>query len=131
MILCNRLPLSIATIIMISCCLLLFETLAASYPSRNSGGAYPVVDTVQERCFNNTREISYPDQNTPLYGQDAQYRTNTSSYQDNNDGTVNDLVPRLMWQKNPDLQNRSAFSDALANAKTFRLAVMTTGGCRP
>ena len=41
---------------------------------------YPVVDTGQAACYDNTSEITAPDAGTAFYGQDAQYAGNQPSY---------------------------------------------------
>jgi hypothetical protein len=63
---------------------------------------YPIVDTGQERCYDNRLEIKYPKAGAPFFGQDAQYHGNHPSYRDDGDGTIIDLVTGLMWQKDPD-----------------------------
>ena len=60
-----------------------------------------VVDTGQDRCYGNGREIEYPRAGEAYFGQDAQTVGNTPSYRDNGDGTVTDLNTGLMWQKAP------------------------------
>ncbi|TIH19225.1 DUF1566 domain-containing protein [Marinifilum sp. JC120] len=62
-------------------------------------GNYPIVDSGQEACFNNSRQINCPDQSHGFYGQDAQYKGNQPRYKDNGDGTISDLVTGLMWVK--------------------------------
>ncbi len=78
---------------------------------------YPIVDTGQQRCFDNSREIAYPKTGSTFSGQDAQYQGNKASYRDNNDGTVTDLVTRLMWQK-------------AGSKKTYQQAVAGASSCR-
>jgi hypothetical protein len=65
------------------------------------------VDTGQNRCFDNRREIVYPRSGEPFFGQDAQYEANPPAYRDNGDGTVTDLNTGLMWQKTPDFVKRT------------------------
>jgi hypothetical protein len=60
---------------------------------------YPIVDTGQNRCFDNFREISAPQPGEPFFGQDAQFTFHPPAYRDNGDGTISDLVSGLMWQK--------------------------------
>lgn len=62
-------------------------------------GSYPVVDTGQTACFNNSRQMTCPDPGDDFNGQDAQYKGNQPHYIDNGDGTVSDLVTGLMWVK--------------------------------
>jgi hypothetical protein len=98
----------------LTCCVLAPGPAAEGLP-------YVVVDTGQDRCFDNTREIAYPREGAAFYGQDAQYEANPPAYRDNGDGTISDLKTGLMWQKTPDLVNKSTFSEAVAGAKTCRL----------
>ncbi len=79
---------------------------------------YPIVDTGQQRCYDNGREIVYPAPGAPFFGQDAQYQGNSPSYHDNGDGTVTDLVTGLMWQKDPG--PKMAFEEAVAGASACR-----------
>ncbi len=79
---------------------------------------YPVVDTGQHRCYDNRVEIEYPKSGQPFFGQDAHYQGNQPSYRDNGDGTISDLVTRLMWQKDPGPK------------KTYREAVAGAAACR-
>jgi hypothetical protein len=62
-------------------------------------GLYPVVDTGQNGCYDNQREIACPTAGQPFYGQDAQQQGNQPSYRDNDDGTITDLVTGLTWGK--------------------------------
>ncbi|WP_432735289.1 DUF1566 domain-containing protein [Maridesulfovibrio sp. FT414] len=77
-------------------------------------GSYPVVDTGQQACFNNSRQIHCPDKGDDFYGQDAQYKGNQPRYKDNGDGTVSDLVTGLMWVKarGPQLSWQAAMDGA-------------------
>ena len=83
---------------------------------------YTIVDTAQDRCYSNTREIPYPRKGAAFYGQDAQYAGNAPAYKDNGDGTVTDRNTGLVWQKTPDLRNKRTFAEAVAGARRFRLA---------
>ena len=82
---------------------------------------YPIVETGQEHCYNNSYQIPWPSEDGPFYGQDAQYDGNQPLYSDNRDGTITDLVTGLMWQQTPDLENKSTFAEALAGADSFSL----------
>lgn len=94
--------------------LILFPSVAFGLLVRagaaTAGLPYPIVDTGQDRCFSNVREIPYPKENAPFYGQDAQYAGNAPAYKDNGDGTIADLVTGLVWQKTPDLKNKSTYA---------------------
>lgn len=83
---------------------------------------YAVVDTGQDRCFDNSGEIPCPAAGDAFDGQDAQYVGRQPSYRNNGDGTVSDLNTGLMWQKTPDFRNRSTFRQARDGAKLMRLA---------
>ncbi len=91
---------------------------------------YPVVDTGQTHTYDNSGEIAPPQKGQAFYGQDAQYDGNQPRYADNGDGTVTDLVTGLMWSQTPDLngdgvinaEDKLTYAQALAGAKTFRLA---------
>ena len=59
--------------------------------------SYPLVDTNQTLCFDNSEIIDPPQEGEPFYGQDAQYTSNVPSYTDNGDGTITDNVTGLVW----------------------------------
>jgi len=81
--------------------------------------SYPIVDTGQERCFDNRLEIKYPKAGEPFFGQDAHYQGNQPAYRDNGDGTITDLVTGLMWQKDPG--PKKSFEQAVAGASACRV----------
>ncbi len=91
--------------------------------------SYPIVDTDQEICYDSNQTIPAPGPGQAFYGQDAHYTGNVPSYQDNNDGTVTDLVTGLMWSKSLDMDNdgdidyedKMSYFEALAAADTFSL----------
>ena len=87
--------------------------------STNSSYTYPIVDTGQTHCYNNTQQIACPLSGTAFTGQDAQYIGNAPSYKDNGDGTVSDLNTGLMWQKTPG--SKVTFAQAVAGAKSLNL----------
>ena len=80
--------------------------------------AYVVVDTGQERCYDDRRAIRAPVQNQPCHGQDAQHIGPKPSYKDNGNGTVSDLNTGLMWVKARGLK------------VTWDAAVAGAGKCR-
>ncbi len=82
---------------------------------------YAIVDTGQSSCYDNTREIAYPSEGKPFFGQDAQYQGHRPAYRDNGDGTITDLVSKLVWQKDPG--PKKTFAEAIAGARRCR-----TGG---
>jgi hypothetical protein len=82
--------------------------------------SYPVVDTAQNRCYSNDKEIRFPKINADFFGQDAQYTGNVPAYKENGDGTVTDLNTGLMWQSDPG--EKRMFPQAVAGALKCRLA---------
>ncbi|MFC2149766.1 hypothetical protein ACFLQ8_03595 [Candidatus Auribacterota bacterium] len=85
------------TLILLSTIFLSFLYLLPVKAAENT-----VVDTGQEKCYDNTRKIPYPKEGKPFYGQDAQYISVPMAYKDNGDGTVTDLNTGLMWSKAVD-----------------------------
>ncbi len=85
------------------------------------GGKYRIVDTGQEKCYDNSKEIVCPRPGWSFYGQDAQYQGFAMAYRDNGDGTVTDLNTGLMWQKTPDFVKRTLV-EAEAYAESLGLA---------
>ena len=91
--------------------------------------AYPIVETNQSKFYNNENEISEPTESSSFYGQDASYTGNQTSYVDNGDGTVTDMVTGLMWQQSPDTDrdgdidatDKLTYEEALAGASSFNL----------
>ncbi len=83
-------------------------------------GSYPVVDTGQGKCYDNSAEVTCPTEGQSFYGQDAQYDGNTPDYTDNGDGTITDNVTGLMWQQDPG--TKMTFNQAVAGAESFNLA---------
>lgn len=64
---------------------------------------YPIVDTEQDRCFDQRGAIAAPKPGEPFYGQDAQFAINPAKYVRSPDGrTVRDEVTGLTWQQSPD-----------------------------
>lgn len=82
---------------------------------------YRVVDTGQDRCYDNSTEMPCPSPEAAFFGQDAQYVGNVPAYRNNGDGTVTDLTTGLVWQKTPDATLRT-WEEATAYAKTLELA---------
>lgn len=79
-----------------------------------------VVDTGQDKCYNNFRQISCPGKESAFYGQDARYKGRQPDYTDNGDGTVTDNNTGLMWQQTPGPE--MTWANAKANAASFELA---------
>jgi hypothetical protein len=84
---------------------------------------YPIMDTNQTFCYDDSSSISCPNDGQAFFGQDAQYTGNTPRYQDNGDGTVSDLVTGLMWQQEPG--EKMTYDQAVAGAASFNLAGYT------
>lgn len=86
--------------------------------------SFPVVDTGQDACYNNSSSISEPAAGSAFHGQDAQYDGNQPSYTVSDDGlTVHDNVTGLTWQRSPNTDGDSDIDadDKLtaANAQTY------------
>jgi len=82
--------------------------------------SYVIVDTAQQRCYNNTHENEYPQGGEAFFGQDAQYRGWPPAYRDNGEGTVSDLNTGLMWQQDPG--PKRTYREAVAGATQCKLA---------
>ena len=82
--------------------------------------AFPIVDSGQIYCYDNVGSIPCPTTGQPFYGQDAQYRGNAPSYNDNSDGTITDNITGLMWQR--EANTKMSYSQAVAGAESFNLA---------
>ena len=90
---------------------------------------YKIVETGQNKFYDNFNEINAPSIDESFYGQDAQYTGNQPSYKDNGDGTVIDNVTGLMWAKSPDLNgdgiinadDKLSQSEAALEASSFNL----------
>lgn len=95
-----------------------------------SGLSYPIVDTAQEACYNNSDIIDSPSAGEGFFGQDAQYSGNTPSYSENSDGTVTDNVSGLVWQQSADTDgdgdidaaDKMSYEDAEEYCKGLSLA---------
>lgn len=61
--------------------------------------ASKVPDTQQGNCFDTNSVVPCPTEGAALYGQDANYAGSEPSYIDNGDGTIDDTVTGLRWQK--------------------------------
>ena len=87
-----------------------------------SNYSFPLVDTNQGLCYDNSELIDCPAEGEAFYGQDAQYTGTTPSYTDNGDGTITDNVTGLIWTQ--DLSNYSMpWSAASSYCES-----LTTGG---
>ena len=72
---------------------------------------YPIVDTNQTTCYDNSEIIDGPAKGEAFYGQDAQHTGTVPSYTDNGDGTVTDNVTGLVWTQSLSDQSMD-WSDA-------------------
>jgi len=84
---------------------------------------YAIVGTNQNTFFNNSSEISQPNEGSNFYGQDANYPGLPQKYQDNGDGTITDSNTGLMWQQDPG--EKMTYDEAVKGAETFNLAGYT------
>ena len=82
--------------------------------------SFTVVDTGQDRCWDNAVEISCPAAGDEYFGQDSQYQGTSFALLDNGDGTVSDQNTGLMWQKTPG--DKLTWADAQKAAESFSLA---------
>lgn len=80
---------------------------------------YPIVDTRQSACYDNTAQIAAPAPGQAFFGQDAQHAGNQPQYRDNGDGTVTDLVTGLTWVKARG--SKVSWEKALADAAACRV----------
>jgi len=94
--------------------------ISAAFSEVKSAG-YTIVDTGQNRCYGNQKEIRFPKKGQSFFGQDANHVSNPPAYRNNGDGTVTDLNTGLMWQKTPDFVKRYQ-TDAEKYADNLKLA---------
>ncbi len=74
---------------------------------------YPVEDTGQVKCYNNTIEIYAPSAGQAFYGQDGQINGNLPNFTKSSDGlTVHDNVTGLTWQQTPDRNGDGAINSS-------------------
>ena len=95
-------------------------------PITSTSSQYPIVDTNQEKCF----DVSGVQISCMQTGQDAQYKTLSPSFSDNNDGTVSDYITKLVWQQTADINgdgkvnydDKMNQSDAISYCENLTLA---------
>ena len=105
--------------------LLFFVPATAAHASGMSGLTYPVVDTMQETCFDLVgKKIACPAEGEALRGQDAQYSHGAASYTHRSDGTVLDNNTHLVWQQTPE-NDRFQYADALDYCSNLELGGRT------
>jgi hypothetical protein len=84
-----------------------------------SARAFTLPDTVQTKCYDNTKQITCPTSETAdFYGQDGNHLSAPMALKDNGDGTVTDNNTGLVWQQTPDRsalnwENAGAYCAAL------------------
>ena len=88
--------------------------------SLETTSAFVIVDTGQNKCYDNSKIISCPQPSQAFYGQDAQYEGKQPVYQDNGDNTVTDMSSGLMWQQDPG--DKMTYNAAVAGTDDFSLA---------
>ncbi|MDX1765545.1 MAG: DUF1566 domain-containing protein [Candidatus Saccharimonadales bacterium] len=85
--------------------------------------SYPIVDTNQNDCYNNTERTDCPNPSlaNQFNGQDGSYQDpyKQPAYTDNKDGTITDDVTGLMWQKDPG--QKQSYQQASQGAKSLEL----------
>ncbi len=100
------------------------DATESSEDASSSVYSYPIVDTAQGTCYNNSELIDCPAEGEAFYGQDAQYTGNTPSYTDNGDGTVTDNVTGLVWTQ--ELSEASMpWSDASGYCESLEVGSIT------
>lgn len=85
--------------------------------------SYKIVDTAQEKFYSNDTELKQLSLNDDFFGQDASYLINPPSYTNNNDGTINDNVTGLMWQK--VMGDKLTYKESFEKATNLELAGYT------
>jgi len=88
----------------------------------NYEGTYPIVDTKQGFCYNDSVKIEYPNKGEDYYGQDSQYEGIQPSYTNNGDGTITDNITGLIWAQDQSSQTMQ-WSQASPYCES-----LTTGG---
>jgi len=73
---------------------------------------FPIPDTGQTKCYDDSGEITCPSTGQPFYGQDAQYSCNPHSYTDLGNGIVRDNVTGLEWQQATNLGEKGFWEEA-------------------
>ena len=100
------------------------ETSTSTGIDPDSNLSFPIVDTRQGTCYNNSELIDCTVTGEAFFGQDAQYTGNEPSYSDNSDGTITDNVTGLVWTQ--DLSDGSMpWSDASAYCESLEVGSIT------
>jgi len=98
-----------------------FEIRSGDDDGTTTSSDYIIVDTGQDKCYDNSREITPPQADQSFFGQDARYDGVQPAYLDNGDGTITDLATGLMWQQADD-GNAYDWEAALDYAENLELA---------
>lgn len=80
---------------------------------------YPIVDTGLFDLFSDNRLLTSLEEDQDFYGQDGQIMGYQSNYSDKGDGTIEDHVTGLMWQKTMD--QKMTLDEAVLYANESRL----------
>ncbi len=86
--------------------------------------SYPIIDTNQGTCYDNSQMVDCPVEGAEFYGQDAQYTGNLPSYSDNSNGTITDNVTSLVWTQSIS-SYAMPWSDASAYCEALETATIT------
>ena len=79
------------------------STVPAPTAESTSPLSYPIVDTGQSNCYNNSAKVTCPQAGQAFFGQDSQFTGNMPSYALSADGLiVLDNITGLTWQHSPD-----------------------------
>ncbi|MCY1151377.1 MAG: DUF1566 domain-containing protein [Sphaerochaetaceae bacterium] len=87
--------------------------------------SYPIVDTNQGLCYDNSQEIEAPRVGESFYGQDAQYTSNVPSYTDNGNQTITDNVTGLIWSQELS-EYPMTWEEAVAYVESLNTGGITT-----
>ncbi len=96
--------------------LLVFSVGSALYGAELT---YPIVDTAQVRCYNDSTEMEFPREGEQFFGQDAHYLGNVPKYKGSSDGTVTDFVTGLMWTRSPG--EKQTLKQAITGARMCKI----------
>lgn len=106
------------------------STPVQSTDTASSSLTYRIVDSGQIACYDNNQLTACAAQGSAFAGQDGNYQGAAAAYQNNNDGTVSDLVTGLMWSQSADLNgdgtinvsDKQSFANAVSSAENSTLA---------
>lgn len=84
-----------------------------------NANTYNIVDTGQNKFYNNDSVISSLVKGEDFFGQDANYNINPPSYTDNNDGTITDNITGLVWQK--EMGEKLSYGDAMKKINNLKI----------